>query len=180
MGKPRPWEPVICDDVALIPLTQGKWAVIDSDDVPLVLGPPWQAYQPSIREDRFYASARPPGPRTTLRRKMHRVIMGLERGDPRTVDHVNGDGLDNRRSNLRVASTSQNLMNRGRQANNHSSAYKGVTRTASGKWEAAIQVNGRRWRRNFESEVEAARQYDEWAVVLHGGFAFLNFPAVSR
>lgn len=176
MGKSRSWEPVIDGETARIPLTQGKWAVIDLEDLPLLLGPPWQAYQPNLREDRFYASSRLPGPRSSLRRKMHRVILGLDRGDRRMVDHRDGNGLNNRRSNLRLATPGENCANQRPQVG-RTSQYKGVSwDNRNRKWAVGVKRGDVRRRGYFLDEVEAAAAHDRWALELHGEFARLNFP----
>lgn len=74
---------------------------------------------------------------------LHRLILGLPPSDPRTVDHVNGDPLDNRRENLRVATVAENAQNQGSRGG--SSRYRGVSWDASrGKWIATAMVNGKR------------------------------------
>jgi hypothetical protein len=91
------------------------------------------------------------------------------------VDHVNGDILDNRRSNLRVATKHQNLLNR-RGARNSSSKYAGVAFDLSReRWMAYINFDHRRYYLGrYESEIEAAWMYDQWALELHGDFVRLN------
>jgi hypothetical protein len=90
------------------------------------------------------------------------------------VDHANGDSLDNRSQNLRIATKAQNAMNSKAIG---SCGFKGVSKTASGKYSAKITAN---WRSEymglFESAEDAARAYDAAARRLHGQFARLNFP----
>ncbi|MFD7705597.1 AP2 domain-containing protein [Streptomyces sp. NPDC059786] len=111
---------------------------------------------------------------------MHRLIAKTPVG--RETDHVNGDGLDNRRSNLRIATCSQNLANRWKpqraDGSTASSRFKGVSWDRSrSKWQSKITVNqhcknlGR-----YDSEEEAARAYDAAALSHWGVFARLNFP----
>jgi hypothetical protein len=89
-------------------------------------------------------------------RLLHRVVLGLGTGDGRSVDHINGDGLDNRRANLRVATTAENAQNQGSRGG--SSTYRGVTwDRARGKWMARAMLDGRhKTIGRFDSELEAA------------------------
>jgi hypothetical protein len=107
---------------------------------------------------------------------LHREIMNSPAG--LLVDHQNGDGLDNRRANLRLATHSQNQCNKGKTRKNSSSRYVGVFfEKHSGKWVARIVVNGRRiWLGRFTSELDAAMAYDNAAKIYHKEFARLNFP----
>ncbi len=92
-------------------------------------------------------------------------------------DHIDGNGLNNRRSNLRPASNSQQVANQGVRSDN-TSGYKGVTwREDRGKWEAKIQSGGkRRCLGLFDDKIEAAKVYDHAALEAFGEFAVLNFP----
>ena len=90
------------------------------------------------------------------------------------VDHKNGDGLDNSRSNLRIATKAQNGQNKTKRKGT-SSQYKGVCLHKSGKWVAAIVVNGKRVHLGcYAAEQEAARAYDAAATTHFGEFAFTN------
>lgn len=102
---------------------------------------------------------------------MHDLIMGAK-----GIDHVDHDGLNNRRSNLRVATGTQNAGNQRPQLS-VTSRYKGVSRhSPTGKWQAGIQAAGRKYHLGyFSSEVEAARTYDAAAHELFGEFACPNF-----
>jgi hypothetical protein len=103
-------------------------------------------------------------------------FLDYARNDKLVVDHINRDSLDNRRANLRLATRSQNNMNRsGRKG--ASSKYKGVSWYKSRKrWRAMIKVEGKRKSLGyFESEAEAAKVYDEAARKYQGEFAYQNF-----
>jgi hypothetical protein len=93
---------------------------------------------------------------------LSRRIMGLQTGDPRRVDHINGDKLDNRRSNLRIATDAQNAPNQGSRGG--SSRHRGVTwDRARGKWMAYGTLNGRRKALGrFDSEDRAAEVAAAW------------------
>jgi hypothetical protein len=106
--------------------------------------------------------------------RMHRLILEPEPGE--MIDHKNGNGLDNRRLNLRLATRAQNGMNRAPNRN-ATSRYKGVSwDNQKGEWFACIRVEGKRIRLGFHAcEIEAARAYDEAARHYFREFARPNF-----
>lgn len=108
---------------------------------------------------------------------LHQVVMRIPSGSSLMVDHINGDRLDNRRENLRIATKSQNGHNQGIQRTN-TSGYKGVTfhsSRGSGKWIAQIRVNGKRIHiGSFDDINVAAHEYNKAAIKHHGEFARLN------
>lgn len=110
---------------------------------------------------------------------MHRLLLGIHgMGRRVTGDHINGDTLDNRRSNLRVGTHSQNMANVAHPGG--TSHYRGVGLLKSGKWRAQIQVSGKtRHVGVFTDEEEAARACDAAALAAFGSFARLNFPEVQ-
>jgi hypothetical protein len=105
---------------------------------------------------------------------MHQVILGCPKGF--VIDHINGNPLDNRKSNLRVCTQQENSFNRPRSKNN-TSGYKGVSkRKETGKFRAYIHHNFKyRYLGDFKTSKEAAEAYDSAAVKLFGQFAQLNF-----
>lgn len=164
------------DGTAIIPLTRGLVTVIDKQDADLgaVL---WMAQ--SGGRGRLYAARWVRNGGGWTLEYMHRIILArklarpLRRGEQ--VDHINGNPLDNRRANLRLATNTQNQRNsRARSA----SGYKGVTwHKRDCKWQAQIQHNGQlRHLGYFNSRIEAARAYDDAARQLFGPYAALNFP----
>lgn len=106
---------------------------------------------------------------------MHRIIMNTPKG--MTTDHINGNRLDNRKSNLRIATYAQNQMNK-KSLPNSSSKYKGVTfgkHLISKPWMAMIKISGKsKTIGYFKTEIEAALAYNEYAKKYFKQFAFLN------
>ncbi len=155
------------DSMKHIQLTQGKVALVDDVDYEELLKYKWQAYHGQYT---WYATSAVYGERAI---RMHRLIMDAPKD--RQVDHINSNGLDNRRRNLRICTASQNQHNRKKRVK-ATSKYKGVTRTSARKWRAQISVLGRSVKiGSFDSEIEAARAYDLAAIELHCDFARLNF-----
>lgn len=151
----------------------GRFALVDPQDVPIVAGIRWcpvrvGRYQ---AEECFYAMAKVDG-RTAY---MHRLILGLSGRNTQT-DHINHNGIDNRRCNLRIVTPQQNQQNR--QSRKGTSQFKGVSwHKNAGKWQAHIRFQGKlRHLGLFDVEREAAEVYDGAALMLFGSFACLNFP----
>ncbi len=158
-----------------VPLTRGLFVVIDDADLPLLGDRRWVAMR---SDDRFYAAQRELGRRTDPRHfvLLHRFLLSAPKGA--WVDHINGDSLDCRRTNLRFATPSQNAAN-GRAHKDGSSRFKGVSLVRkTGKWKAQIRIpTGTRSLGQFESETEAAVVYDQAARQRYGEFARPNFEA---
>ena len=159
-----------------IPLTMDKIAIIDEADADLSKLK-WHAHD----NGRIWYARRTIHEGYQQRNvRMHRTIMEKILGRPltrsETVDHLNNDGLDNRRSNLRVATIQQNSWNQ-RKKPNTSSRFKGVSwHVSNKKWSAYIRVNGKqKMLGHFLTEEEAARAYDHAAKIHYGDFCALNF-----
>ena len=124
----------------------------------------------------FYAYRQTPRP-NRKQIAMHREIAECPKG--KMVDHKNGNGLDNRRENLRVCTMSENMMNRGK-TKFHSGKYKGVYDCGDSKtnpYTAKIQKDNTVYHLgHYATPEEAARAYDAKAKELHGEYAYLNFP----
>jgi hypothetical protein len=150
-------------NIAFIPLTQGYEAIIDADDVHLVEGRNWSA---DTRVNNVYARAK-------VRQEdgsskpvlLHKMLSGYA-----MTDHRDGNGLNNRRSNLRPATHAENMRNRSVYKNS-SSGVRGVYPRGSGKWRAAITVDGHvRWLGTFYDIQDAAKAYAAASAELHGDF----------
>lgn len=159
-----------------IPLTKGKVALIDQQDLDRVSPFSWHAsYMPD--GDCFHAatSVRTSGRKATV--TMHRLLMCFPLVE---VDHVNRDPLDNRRCNLRLVSRAENARNR-RGWSRARSPFKGVSEHKhSGRWQARIYCGRAFFLGLFATQVEAALAYDRAARDLHGDFACLNFPEAFK
>jgi hypothetical protein len=105
---------------------------------------------------------------------MHHLVLAATEGFD--VDHVNGNGLDNRKENLRLATRSQNVMNSRKSRRNCSSKFKGVSWVQHmNQWKAEITLNGKRkYLGCHDEEISAARAYNRAAIRYFGEFARLN------
>jgi hypothetical protein len=156
-------------------LTQNKFALVDDIDYEKVVCHSWVAEKCGKGKYRSTANFGTSNGKPKLVR-MHRFIMGVQDIKGIEVDHINGDGLDNRRSNLRTCTHRQNLCNV-KKYPNKSSIYKGVSwHNRANKWRATIVSYDKQFYLGiFHDEVEAAKAYDNKAKELHGEFATLNF-----
>lgn len=150
---------------------------IDPEDFALWATTPgkWYVYKKAKHDTRYIVNVRKENGRTRTR-WLHRMILGIGDVSEPLVDHINGDGLDCRRANLRIADPMRNCHNRRPQRHKISSPLKGVTRDG-GRWRAVITVKGKHVHLGmFDDEVEAARAYDAAAREHFGAFARPNFP----
>jgi hypothetical protein len=163
--------------VKLIPLTRGRFVKVDDADFDWLNQWRWYAH---YMHGSWYAARASQSDEKGKQRyiSMHRLILGTPKG--METDHIDHDGLNNQRSNIRVCTVAENARNRKLQTREGKSCskYKGVSKRMGGsKWEACIKVGGKStFIGHFDSDIDAAKAYDEFAIKQHGDYAKLNFP----
>ena len=152
----------------LIELTKGMQAVIDDEDYELIRPYKWFAIP---KGKTAYAIGYRHGFSTGKRVSMHAVL----NPEFELTDHANGNGLDNRRVNLREATKSQNAANCRHKS---TSGFRGVCwHKRRQRWTVQLKLNYRNiLYAHFDAKEEAAREYDKVAKEVFGEFACLNFP----
>ena len=168
MGTKNPNRALHCDGFTILELKRRDgsllYCVIDTADYELVRGHRWSVH---VKKNTNYAETRVSGKKIRL----HQLLLP----DVSQVDHEDGNGLNNRRLNIRPASDGQNCANR-KKASSTTSSFKGVNwRKDAQKWRAEIRVNGVNFNLGcFINEEDAARAYNAAAVQRFGEFAKLN------
>lgn len=139
-------------------LTKGKVALVSPEDAERVLALKWHASRARCRSS-WYARRVDGGHNKHGLVLMHRLITGAPAG--MQVDHVNGNGLDNRRENLRVCSPSENLLNQRRTSDRNKYGFRGVMATGQGRYRARICVNGKiHYFGTFATPEEASQAFE--------------------
>lgn len=153
----------------LIPLTRGKFAIVDGEDYECMIRLKWHV------TTNGYARGQLDGHFVLMPRLILNAQVGEECG------HIDGNRLNNVRSNLRIVTRSQNQGNRFKQKSPTSSQYKGVYwHVERKKWYAMIYQDGiNYYLGRFVDEIDAARAYDSAAIMRFGEYARLNFPEVT-
>ncbi len=155
-----------------IRLTKGFSAIVDDNDFGFINSMSWH-YQPKRKTGYAIGHVIINGKRTT--RRMHRIIMKAKKNEQ--IDHVNGNGLDNRRVNLRIATAKMNAINR---RSKPKSGYKGVSLiqiTKSGKKLFTARIGPRLKHKTigyFNCVKKAAMAYDREAKKMYGNLSVLN------
>lgn len=146
-------------EITLVPLTQGKFAIIDSEDIPLIENQTWYF-------GGGYAVTQIGGKSTSLHRLLLETPAGFD------IDHINLNKLDNRRANLRPCTRAENLRNRGLQRNNVS-GFKGVSfEKGRDRWRAVIKARqGQLHLGYYQTKAAAYAAYCKAAKEFHGEFA---------
>lgn len=157
-----------------IKLTKNKYALVDDEDFDYLNQWSWHL------DIGGYATSWEKGKTHKTRKHLfiHRLVAKTPQG--MFTDHINGDRLDNRRSNLRVCTYSQNRYNTFKTKGRYISDYKGISRELTSKsWRVGIMVNKKQEViYGFKNERHAALAYDLWAKDLYGDYAKLNFKHV--
>ncbi len=152
-------------DLKIIPLNNGRFAIVNAADYEKLMQHKW-----FVKISPEYAVRKEKG-KTIY---MHNEIMEPPSGY--IVDHIDHRSLNNSRSNLRLATKSQNCCNQ-KKKGGRTSKYKGVYRDKRGHWRAKINFDGKTiCLGRYKNEIDAAKAYDKAAKELHGEFAVLNFP----
>lgn len=156
------------DEINLLPLGNSDHVVlIDSDDYPLLSRHNW-----TLTKTKRWSYATTKLNRNTI--KMHTLIMGTKKRPLDVIDHISGDRLDNRKSNLRFCSNAQNIQNM--RKIKPKSGYRGVYPNAQGTWNAQIRKDGAlHYLGRFITKKSAANAYDKKALELYGEYAYVNF-----
>lgn len=162
---------ILPENVKSIPLSQDKFALVDATDYEWLSGWRWH-YTHGYAKRRQYGG----GGKNNNKDKhiyMHNVLLCTPQG--MDTDHINGDKLDNRRCNLRLATRSQNNYN-GKKRNGCTSRHKGIYWSKiRNRWVAEITINKKKfYLGSFKSEAKAALAYNEAAIKHHSEFARLN------
>ena len=165
-------ESALAEGAKLIPLTQDKFAIVDAEDYEWLNQHKWHVLKHGRTE---YAGSYQDGKYI----KMHRVLLSAPAG--LVVDHRDGNGLNNRKSNLRLCTHQENIYNQ-RPRLGAKSRFRGVCwHKRRRRYEARIQKDGKRYSLgSFADEIEAAVVYDIKAMELFGEFAYFNFPKLMQ
>ena len=156
----------------LIKLTQGKFAKVDDENFEWLSQFKW-CFDSAGYAVRNVYSKDSRGRKVHKAIYMHRLVLGTPEG--KQTDHINGDGLDNQLSNLRIASCSENAFNQGAHKDSRS-GIKGVSWHARNQaWVGQIRIGGKRISLGYFKDINAAtRAYNAAAIKYHGSFARLN------
>ncbi len=160
-----------------IPLAQGKVALIDDEDFELVSQYKWYYYKNKNESANYAITKIRTGHKKYQVIKMHRLILGLKTGDKHQCDHIDHNGLNNQKNNLRICTSQQNRFN-SRARKNSTSKYKGVCWDKRRRqWVSYIRIQKKLiYLGGFCNEKEAAKIYNRVALFEFGEFAYTNFP----
>ncbi len=157
-----------------VELANGGYALVSDADYKLVSPYKWYSWRaPGKKTSYAVTGIKQPNGKWKTGVRMHRFI--LNAAPDVQVDHKNHDGLDNRRSNIRICTASQNNCNKGPSKAN-TTGLKGVSfDKRRGKYEAYIERDGKKQNLGyFDNKIDAGRAYDAAAPKYHGKYAYLN------
>ena len=161
----------VAGDIAYIRLTKGYVAIVDVADLPIVGGYNWSAQEDRNKDGSIrtvYAVRQANGSKVRLHREITGATSDME------VDHIDGNGLNNVRANIRVCSHAENLRNQSIRINN-ASGFKGIWKHQKGKWQAKIVKNGKPFHLGtFNSPEEAQAAYANASLLIHGEYGVPN------
>lgn len=157
----------------ILPLRNGMSTIVDEADIPLVERHWWNARRAAAMCENWHVYTFIGGKITYL----HRLLLNPPEG--RHVDHIDRNGLNNSRANLRLCTPSQNNANRAFKGG--AEGFIGVERPAGVSYRGSVQVLRKNYRtRSYPTAEEAARARDDLARKYFGEFAVLNFPGGGR
>lgn len=163
----------IIKEIPLKPASKGLFAYVNKMDYEraLKLSKTWFAHKSMPGDYTYYARADVYNKGKRSRVYLHRFVLKANKGDK--VDHINGDGLNCTRKNLRFCTVSENAANRRKLQANNTSGYNGVWwGNREQKWLVSIQYRGKKkYIGSFHDKLEAAKAYNEKALELFGKFA---------
>ncbi len=157
----------------------GKVTIVDDEDYEWLKQQSWHGI---IKTSGTYVKGSIRINKKAVNKFIHRYIMGLENNDKRIIDHKDRNPLNNQKSNLRICTFSENVVNREKKQIGAKSKYLGVTISYKKRsdtksdmyWRAACMKDGKRYFKYCNTEIEAALAYNEMAVRLYGEFANPN------
>lgn len=166
----KEWKPIDRGDYYDIPLTKNKFSKIDKSDYEIICNFGWYY---AARSGYAYSGSINNCSKENTRKVMHRYIMNVSSSNIQ-IDHINGDRLDNRRSNLRLATNAENSRN-GYIRKDNKSGHRGISFDSSrNKWFAEICKDKKRYRKRFKYKEDAIAWYKEKAIALFGEFCALD------
>lgn len=158
-----------------IPLTQNQVTFVDEKDFEFINKFKWRASKAQSSLGKFYVTKKTPRINVKVGKTiyMHRVLMNAKKGQ--IIDHKDGNGLNNQRSNLRFATAANNARNMAISKRNKT-GFKGISwKKDMKKWQVRISFNYKDiCIGSFSDKIEAARAYNIAAIKYHGEFARLN------